>query len=116
MATLAAPAVGWPAFLVLVLIYFSMSYLLIGAMFLGIGAQASTVREVQTLSMPVTMAQVVLFGFASLGVGKPMSTEAISAAVFPLSSPFAMIARAAEQSALWPHLRRASSGRGCGSR
>ena len=48
-----------------------MSYLLIGSVFLGIGAQASTVREVQTLSMPVTMAQVVLFGFASLGVGKP---------------------------------------------
>ena len=66
-------------------------------------AQASTVREVQTLSMPVTMAQVVLFGFASLGVGRPMSTEAISAAIFPLSSPFAMIARAAEQGSLWPH-------------
>jgi ABC-2 type transport system permease protein len=98
------PAVGWPAFLTLVLLYFSMSYLLIGATFLGIGAQASTVREVQTLSMPVTMAQVLLFGFASLGVGKPMSAEAIGAAVFPLSSPFAMIARAAELPALWPHL------------
>ena len=97
------PAVGWTAFLTLVLVYFSMSYLLIGATFLGIGAQASTVREVQTLSMPVTMAQVVLFGLASLGVGKPMSAEAIGAAVFPLSSPFAMIGRAAEQSALWPH-------------
>ena len=98
------PAVGWTAYLAFVLIYFSMSYLLIGATFLGIGAQASTVREVQTLSMPVTMAQVVLFGFASLGVGKPMSAEAIGAAVFPLSSPFAMIGRAAEQAAIWPHL------------
>ncbi|QDP20525.1 ABC transporter permease [Sphingomonas xanthus] len=98
------PAIGWPVFLVLTLVYFSMSYLLIGATFLGIGAQASTVREVQTLSMPVTMAQVVLFGFASLGVGKPASAEAIGAAVFPLSSPFAMIGRAAEQAALWPHL------------
>ena len=104
LSGLPAPAVGWPAFLVLVLLYFSMSYLLIGATFLGIGAQASTVREVQTLSMPVTMAQVVLFGIASLGVGKPMSAEAIGAALFPLSSPFAMIARAAEQSTLWPHL------------
>jgi len=98
------PAVGWPAFLALVLLYFSMSYLLIGSVFLGIGAQASTVREVQTLSMPVTMAQVLLFGFASLGVGRPNSPEAIGAAVFPLSSPFAMIARAAEQPMLWPHL------------
>jgi ABC-2 type transport system permease protein len=104
LATLATPALGWPAFLILVFVYFSMSYLLIGATFLGIGAQASTVREVQTLSMPVTMLQVVLFGFAAVGVGRPMSTEAIAAAIFPLSSPFAMIARAAEQPAIWPHV------------
>ena len=104
LGALPPPAVGWPLFLILTLLYFSMSYLLIGATFLGIGAQASTVREVQTLSMPVTMAQVILFGFASLGVGKPGSAEAIGAAVFPLSSPFAMIARAAEQASLWPHL------------
>jgi ABC-2 type transport system permease protein len=81
-----------------------MSYLLIGATFLGIGAHASTAREVQILSMPVTMAQLVLFGFASLAVGQPNSPEAIAAAVFPLSSPFAMIARAAEMPGLGPHL------------
>ena len=104
LGALPPPAVGWPAFLFFILLYFSMSYLLIGATFLGIGAQASTVREVQTLSMPVTMSQVVLFGFAALGVGKPNSPEAIGAAIFPLSSPFAMVARAAEQEALWPHL------------
>lgn len=104
LSALPPPAVGWPGFLALLIVYFAMSYLLIGGVFLGIGAQASTVREVQTLSMPVTMAQVVIFGFASVGVGKPESTEAVAAAVFPLSSPFAMIARAAEQEALWPHL------------
>ncbi|HEU0310477.1 MAG TPA: ABC transporter permease [Sphingomicrobium sp.] len=104
LATLATPAVGWPAFLIFALVYFSMSYMLIGATFLGIGAQASTAREVQILSMPVTMGQLVLFGFAALGVGQPMSGVAIAAAIFPLSSPFAMIARAAEQPALWPHL------------
>ncbi|MDQ3077870.1 MAG: ABC transporter permease [Pseudomonadota bacterium] len=104
LGALPPPAIGWPPFLGLILVYFAMSYLLIGAMFLGIGAQASTVREVQTLSMPVTMAQVVIFGLASLGVGKPDSREAIVAAVFPLSSPFAMVARAAEESTLWPHV------------
>ena len=104
LAGLAAPAVGWPAFLGLALLYFSMSYLLIGATFLGIGAQASTAREVQILSMPVTMGQLLLFGFAAVGVGEPMGGPAIAAAVFPLSSPFAMIARAAELPTLWPHL------------
>ncbi len=104
LAALPVPAVGWPIFLTLILIYFAMSYLLIGGVFLGIGGQASTVREVQTLSMPVTMAQVVIFGLASLAVGKPDGREAIAATIFPLSSPYAMIARAAEQDALWPHL------------
>jgi len=104
LGNLPEPAVGWPAYLALVPVYFAMSYLLIGAVFLGIGAQASTVREVQTLSMPVTMAQVVLFAFASTGVGNPDGMQAIAAAVFPLSSPFAMIGRAAEVPALWPHL------------
>ena len=104
LAVLPDPAVGWPIFLALMLAYFAMSYLLIGGVFLGIGGQASTVREVQTLSMPVTMAQVVIFGLASLAVGQPDGREAIAAAIFPLSSPYAMIARAAEQDALWPHL------------
>ena len=52
------PAVGWPGFLALGIVYFAMNYLLLGAVFLTIGAQASTVREVQTLSMPVTFGQV----------------------------------------------------------
>jgi len=104
LGALPPPAVGWPAFVALILLYFTMSYLLIGGLFLGIGAQASTVREVQTLSMPVTMMQVVIFGAASLAVGKPESREAIGAAIFPLSSPFAMIARAAEEDIIWPHV------------
>jgi ABC-2 type transport system permease protein len=103
-ASLPPPAVGWPAFLLLVFVYFAMSYLLIGAAFLGIGAQASTVREVQTLSMPVTMAQVVIFAFASAAVGLADHPVGLAAAAFPLSSPFAMIARAAESSAILPHL------------
>ena len=104
LSSLTAPAVGWPAFMALIFIYFSMSYLLIGATFLGIGAHASTAREVQILSMPVTMGQLVLFGFASLAVGRPNSSMGIAAALFPLSSPFAMIARAAELPDVWPHL------------
>ncbi|QIK95147.1 ABC transporter permease [Sphingomonas sp. HDW15A] len=104
LGSLPPPAVGWPVFVALGFLYFTTNYLLIGAVFLGIGSQASTVREVQTLSMPVTMAQVLLFGFAVLGVGQPMSAEAIGAAIFPLSSAYAMIARAAEEPLMWTHI------------
>ena len=98
------PAVGPAAFLALVVIYFAMNYLLLGSVFLSIGAQASTVREVQTLSMPVTVAQVLIFGFAAFAVGSPHSTLAIAGALFPLSSPLVMVARAAELPQLWPHV------------
>ena len=104
LATLPPPAVGWPAFLMLVVLYFAMNYLLLGAVFLTIGAQASTAREVQTMSMPVTFTQVVIFGFAATAVGNPDSIKALIAAVFPLSSPMVMLARAAQEPELWPHL------------
>ena len=104
VATLPTPAVGWPVFLGLGVIYFAMNYLLFGAAFLMIGAQASTAREVQTMSMPVTFGQVLIFGFAATAIGDPNSTESLAAAVFPLSSPMTMLARGAEQPELWPHL------------
>ena len=104
LAALPAPAVGWPTFIALGVLYFSMSYLLIGSLFLGIGSQASTAREVQTLSMPVTMAQMMIFALATVGVGHPDSASAIAGAVFPLSSPFAMFGRAAELPVLLPHV------------
>ncbi|WP_404712112.1 ABC transporter permease [Sphingomonas sp. MMS24-J13] len=98
------PAVGWPAFVVLAGLYFAMLYLLVGALFLGIGAQANSVREVQTLSMPLTMAQLLIYGLASVGLPHPDGALGIIAAVVPWSSPYAMLARAAQQPALWPHL------------
>ena len=104
LSDFANPGVGWPAFLLLFALYFAMAYLLLGSIFLAIGSLATTVREVQTLSMPVTMAQVMVFFLASLAVlnqGKLLEWIAIG---FPLSSPFAMLARAATREELWPHL------------
>ena len=98
------PAVGWPVFLLLGGIYFTMAYALLGSLFLGIGAQAATVREVQTLNMPVTMAQMGIFFFATYAVDHMGSATEISAIIFPFSSPFAMIARAAQDAAIWPHI------------
>ena len=103
-STLPAPAIGWPLFLALGITYFAMAYLLLGAMFLTIGAMASTVREVQTLSMPVTMMQLMVFFMAAATITQPGSTPEIIAIFFPLSSPFAMIARAALQENIWQHV------------
>jgi len=104
LAGLPAPAVGWSAFLLLGIAYFTMLFLLLGALFLGIGGQAASAREVQMMSLPVTMGQMAVLAFATMAVGKPGSTIAIAVALFPWSSPLAMIARAAESGAIWPHL------------
>ncbi len=101
---LSEPALGWPLFLLLGVIYFAMGYLLLGALFLTIGSMAKTVREVQTLSMPATMMQLLVFFLASYTIADPGSPTELAAAVFPFSSPFAMMARAAQDPALWPHL------------
>jgi ABC-2 type transport system permease protein len=103
LSSLPDPGVGWPLFLALGVAYFAMAYLLLGAVFLAIGSLASTVREVQTLSMPVTMLQVFLFLFATLAVSERGGWMEWAAIAFPFSSPFAMFARAAQDGSLWPH-------------
>ncbi|MBX7494740.1 ABC transporter permease [Qipengyuania sp. 6B39] len=98
------PALGWSAFIALGIAYFAMGYLLLGSLFLTIGGMAATVREVQTLSMPVTMMQLLVFFLAASSITRPGSPLELTAAIFPLSSPFAMLARAAQSDAIWPHL------------
>jgi ABC-2 type transport system permease protein len=102
--SLTEPAVGWPVFVLLVLLYYSTNYLVLGALFLGIGSQAASIRDVQTMTMPVTVAQMLIFLFAWMAVGSLGSFIGIAAAIFPFSSPLTMIAHAAQKSALWPHL------------
>ncbi|MBX7528131.1 ABC transporter permease [Qipengyuania vesicularis] len=104
MPSLPEPALGWPLFVLLGITYFAMGYLLLGSLFLTIGGMATTVREVQTLSMPVTMAQLLVFFLAAFAMTNPGSPLELFAAIFPLSSPFAMLARAAQSPDLLPHL------------
>ncbi len=103
LASFTSPGVGWPLFFALGAVYFAMGYLLLGAIFLAVGSMAATVRDVQTLSMPVTMAQVMVFFLASMAVTQHGQWTEYLAMAFPLSSPFAMLARAATDEALWPH-------------
>ena len=81
-----------------------MNYMILGGLFLGIGSQAATVRDVQTLSMPITMAQIAIFAAGSSVVNDLDTSMGLLAAVFPLTSPLTMIARAAQEGMFWPHL------------
>ena len=98
------PAIGWPLFLGLGLVYFLSAFLLLGTAFLGVGAQASTVREIQMLSLPITFFQIGMFVLASAAANLPGTGVATIAQWLPWSSPFAMAARGATDPALWPHV------------
>ncbi len=98
------PAIGVPAFLILGVLYFSMAYMILGAVFLGVGAQANTMREIQMLSLPITLLQVGMFGLSTAAAGNPGSQLARFAEWFPFSSPFAMAAHGASDVAIWPHV------------
>lgn len=95
------PAMGLPLFILFFFGYFTMAYMLLGAVFLGIGAQASSVREIQLLSLPITILQVAMFGLAAVAIATPDSHVATFAALFPLSSPYYMAGRAAQSTDLW---------------
>lgn len=99
-----APASGWTFFIGISVCYFVMAFLLLGAVFLGVGAQASTVREIQMLSLPITIFQVGMFSLSAAAASAPDSGLARFAQAFPFSSPFAMAARAATDGAHGVHL------------
>ncbi len=98
------PGVGWPVMILLGVLYFMTNYMILGGIFIGIGAQANSAREVQTLSMPITMAQLAVFALASATVNDPGTPLALFAQILPISSPLAMLGRAAQEPILWPHL------------
>jgi ABC-2 type transport system permease protein len=98
------PAIGIPIFFTLCGLYLAMAFMLLGAVFLGVGAQASTMREIQMLSLPITIFQVSMFGMSAAAAANPDSTIAHVARIFPFSSPFAMAARGATDPAIWPHV------------
>ncbi|WP_413740727.1 ABC transporter permease [Sphingomonas sp. Sphisp66] len=97
-------ALGAPTYALLFIAYFTMSYMLLGAMFLSIGALTSTQRELQMLSLPITIFQMIMFGLALAAATRPGNWVEIAAQVFPFSSPMAMIGLAGSSPAIWPHL------------
>ncbi|MDO9368885.1 MAG: ABC transporter permease [Sphingopyxis sp.] len=98
------PATGWPFFLGIGFVYFILSFLLLGAVFLGVGAQAGTVREIQMLSLPITIFQIGMFSLSAAAASAPGSGLAHFAQIFPFSSPLAMAARAASDDSKAIHL------------
>lgn len=97
------PAIGVPAFPLLFVAYFTMSYMLLGAIFLSLGALASTPREIQLLGLPMTVLQFALFGLSTYAITHEGTWGSLAAKILPFSSPSAMVGHAANSPELWPH-------------
>lgn len=100
-----APAVGWASFGLLTLAYMVTNFLLYGSLFLGIGSLAATTREIQMLSFPITILQMIayfipLFNLLGDGQGKLQRF----AEIFPFTSSYSMVARAAVEPGIGWHL------------
>ena len=98
-----SPAVGWPVWIALLLVYYATNFMVLGALFLGIGGQANNIREIQTISMPVVLLQLMVLLLALNVIGSERTTLTWIAYLVPFSSPMAMVAHAAQFEGLWPH-------------
>lgn len=99
-----SPAIGWPIFAILLPIYYTTNYMLLGGLFMGIGGQANSVREMQSLNMPVTFLQMGVYFLATTVINNTGGWMPWTAYIFPFSSPLAMLGEASQSDALWPHL------------
>ncbi|HST35514.1 MAG TPA: ABC transporter permease [Allosphingosinicella sp.] len=99
-----SPAIGWPIWIALLLLYYAATFMVLAALFLGIGAQASNIREIQTISMPVVLLQLMVLLLAMNAIGNENPALAWLAYLVPFSSPLAMAAYGAQYESLWPHL------------
>ncbi len=92
---ISTPERGWTELAVLGLAYFVCAYLIYGALYLGIGSLCSSIREVQTLSMPVTVLQMAILIVTLGALDSPENTWGQAVSWFPLSAPYMMAGRAA---------------------
>jgi hypothetical protein len=104
-----APAVGWPAFLGFAVIYFSMNYLLLGALFpQHRRAGIHRPRGSDPLHAGDVRAGPYFRARSGLRLERPTRPGHGPRPSFPLSSPLVMLARAAEVAGLRTPLSRPS--------
>ncbi|MGY6558549.1 MAG: ABC transporter permease [Nitritalea sp.] len=84
------------------LFYFLGGYLLYGALFAAIGAAVDTPADAQQFVLPVTIPLLVAYmGLFLFVLQDPNSSTSFYLSVFPLTSPIAMVGRAAYGIPFW---------------
>ena len=97
------PTVGWLPFLGLFAVYYIMSYLIFGSIYLTTGGMSPTPREAQIYTLPISIVQLLSFlgGAYAASAGGLVTWIGIA---FPLTSPYVLLGHAAEKGGSWIHL------------
>jgi ABC-2 type transport system permease protein len=90
-----------PELMVYFVIYYILGYLLVSAILTGIGSVCNTIKETQSLMMPVMLIFIIpLMGWFKL-VQSPNGTLARVLSFFPPVTPMVMILRLSAGSGIW---------------
>lgn len=77
----------------LVVLYFLMAYLFLGAMMVAVGAAVTEIREAQALYPPITFSLILPFILLFVIMQNPASVIAVIFSYFPPTTPFVMVMR-----------------------
>jgi ABC-2 type transport system permease protein len=95
--------VGWLPFLGLFAVYYVMSYLIFGSIYLTTGGMSPTPREAQIYTLPISIIQLLSFmGGAYAASAGGMATWIGIA--FPFTSPYVLLGYAAEKGGSLVHV------------
>ncbi|HGY90033.1 MAG TPA: ABC transporter permease [Planctomycetes bacterium] len=98
------PLITYPKYLVSFVVYFLLGYLLYASLLVGIGSVCNSLKEAQNLMMPVSvMLMIPLFTMFPI-VQDPNGALARVMTFIPLTTPFAMMNRAAADIPTWEYL------------
>ncbi len=82
-----------PKLIIFFFVYLVLGYLFYGALFIALGSLAESMQDAQTLSTPIILILTACIMVVPLSLNSPDSPLLDFAAWFPLSAPFANIAR-----------------------
>jgi ABC-2 type transport system permease protein len=76
-------------------VFLALAMMLFGALYLAVGSACSTLKDAQSLMMPVVLLTMIPMMMMGAIIRAPESTLAVAASLFPFSAPFVMLMRAA---------------------
>ena len=90
-----------PKLIIFFFVFLILGYIFYGACFIALGSLSQSMQDAQTLTTPIVLILTLCVFVVPLGLENPDSPILRIASIFPLSAPFASIARLPSDPPLW---------------